>query len=111
MMQGQLPSPLIATSIGWGVRNQLHSLSVLYMPNDVCRLELGIWNVFVHDQTLCTIAPPGNIICDPGNPLVANGQLIGVQSWEPWEPSCISGLPSMHERISHNRLWIDSVIR
>lgn len=107
MMWSEFPSGLFATSTGWGVRNQLHSLAVVSTANDFCRAQLGIWNIFVYDQTLCMISPPGNTICDSGNPLVANGLLIGIQTWE---SNCVSGFPSMHERINHNRGWIESVI-
>lgn len=93
-----------ADSTGWGNRQDLHVLTSTSLTHADCQTRLPGWSHFVYaDQTLCMLPAAGNAICNTGNPLIAAGQIVGVQSWE---PVCDSALPSMHMRINHFRAWI-----
>lgn len=87
--------------------NDLHVLVLTSITNADCRARLPEFSPVIYDHTLCVLAAPGNSICSEGNPLVANGQIHGVSSWD---ALCDGTTPSMHERVFHFRSWIESVI-
>lgn len=97
-------------SSGWGQgsRFELHFFYLTSLTNADCRIRLpeGFGHV-IYDNILCMLPALGNAVCDRGNPLVADGHLVGVSSWD---AACDGTMPSMHERVYHFRSWIQSVI-
>lgn len=100
---------LPAVSTGWGAhdRDALHILSLTSTTNAHCLAWLPEYETVIYDWTLCMIPPPGQAICDFGNPLVAGGQIVGVNIWD---AVCDGSRPSMHERVHHFRGWIETMI-
>ena len=60
------------------------------------------------DMNFCTQNERGEGFCtsDLGGPLVSNGRLIGIASWN---HPCGTGVRDVYVRISHYRLWIGSI--
>lgn len=60
------------------------------------------------NSNMCTKNELGFGFCssDIGSPLVSNGQLIGLASWN---LPCAQGAPDLYVRISLYRSWIGSV--
>lgn len=98
-----------AISSGWGAHNRdaLHVLTLTSLTNADCRNRLPLFADVIHDHTLCMLPAPFTAVCDWGNPLVANGQIVGVNIWD---AVCDGSQPSMHERVHHFRSWIESII-
>lgn len=100
-----------AMTSGWGegtsLRNELHFFFLTSLTNADCRTRLPDYSSVIYEHTLCMLPAPGNGICDRGNPLVAGAQLVGISAWD---AACDGTSPSAHERISHFRIWIESVI-
>lgn len=97
-----------ALSSGWGInQDELRVLTLTSITNADCRIRLPQDQSIIYDHVVCMLAAPGNAICSPGNPLVQNGQIVGINLYD---PSCDGTLPSLHERMHHFRPWILSVI-
>lgn len=78
--------------------------------NDECRARFNSQNANrIGDNKLCTLtrSTEGTCYGDEGGALIANGQLIGVASWQ---VPCATGVPDVYERVSAHRLWITSFI-
>lgn len=97
-----------ALSSGWGSirRDQLHVLTLTSITNADCQTRLPGFSSVIYAHTLCMLPAPGNAICDLGNPLVANGLIVGVNAWD---AACDGSQPAAHERIAHFRPWILTV--
>lgn len=102
------PSGVNAMSSGWGSvnRDQLHVLTLTSITNVDCQTRLPAFSHVIYAWTLCMLPAPGNAICDLGNPLVANAQIVGVNAWD---AACDGSQPAAHERVAHFRPWIVSV--
>lgn len=80
------------------------------IANDECRSRLHELNGDrISDKKLCTLtrSTEGTCYGDEGGGLIANGQLIGVASWQ---VPCATGVPDVYERVAAHRLWITSLI-
>lgn len=97
---------LTAISSGWGPRTQLHTLTVNTISNADCRSRMTAnWHPFIYEHTLCVLTNAGQAICENGNPLVINNQIVGIAAWD---FNCQGSHPSMHERVAHFHPWIVS---
>lgn len=79
------------------------------MTNRECReRQENEYRHMVHDGTLCAFTRRTEGLCrgDSGDPLVANGTLIGLGSW--YQP-CARGVPDLYARISGFVYWIHKV--
>lgn len=111
MASGFFGAGLEAVSTGWGFharnRDVLHWMTLSSVSNDECRDRLPGFEEVIRVSNLCLLPPQGEAVCDFGNPLVANGQVVAVSIWD---AACNGVFPSVHERVAHHRSWIDSVI-
>lgn len=83
-------------------------LRVTTLTNEVCRTRVPLWQRFIYDGVLCTSARDRQGACDrdAGGSLIANGQLIGVVSWN---LICSMRFPDGFSRISYFANWIREV--
>lgn len=62
----------------------------------------------VNNRILCAFSEKEQGVCigDEGNPVISNGQLVGVVGWM---GLCASGVPDQYTRISTYLKWIEDV--
>ncbi|CAG9807751.1 unnamed protein product [Chironomus riparius] len=106
VLRAEVPAVLSgfgATNIDGGANSdRLQILSLITAPNDedFCIVDF--------DMNFCTNNGGGEGFCtsDLGGPLVSNGQLIGIASWN---HPCGTGWWDVYARVSHYRLWIGAI--
>lgn len=102
---------------GFGVTNSLpsyfepnlHTLTTETISNEICKNEQSPENIWrITESKMCTFTP-GKGICygDEGSGLFSGSEIIGVASWH---SHCDTDTPSVYERISIHRLWLQSYI-
>lgn len=88
----------------------LQYLDVNTLTNAECRRRFDdpLHLALIHDETLCAFAQHGQGICfgDIGDPLISNGQIIGIASWG---RRCGLGVPDLYARVSAFSNWIQEV--
>lgn len=79
------------------------------LSNEECRRRHGTLHTRIFPSSVCTDAPARTGICtwDDGNPLVANGEIIGVVAWA---IPCGTGTPDVYTRVFSFINWIISTI-
>lgn len=84
---------------------RLQVLDEVTMTAENCEI---IYKTTDMDSNLCTEATRGEGFCtsDIGSPLVSNGQLIGLASWN---MPCAQGVPDLFVRMSPYRSWIGQI--
>lgn len=79
------------------------------LTNEDCRARLKPpASDRVNNGTLCAFTEKEQGVCvgDYGNPVISNGQLVGVVGWM---GLCASGVPDYYTRISSYLKWIEDV--
>lgn len=82
-------------------------MNVKAIKQEVCAEQYKKLITKIYNGSLCSMSPHGQGSCygDNGNPLVSNGQLIGVYSWQrKWGVE-----PQVYTRISAFLEWVEKV--
>lgn len=103
---------------GWGSNlqtggvspNVLQRLNTTSISLNDCRSRHSPQNIArLSDNKLCTLTRSAEGTCfgDEGGALIADGQIVGVASWQ---VPCATGFPDVYEGVASKRLWILTVI-
>ncbi|XP_049813227.1 trypsin-2-like [Schistocerca nitens] len=110
----QTAAGTIATVVGWGsvdyttvVVSDLHKVDVPVWSDEDCQATYDYYVYSVRENNICA-GEEGKGKCglDSGDPLLVNGQLVGIASWDGYECATADS-PGVYTEVSYFVDWIN----